>query len=337
MSSSINLELRDLVHLDNVESAVLFRIDGEVDGEVIDSAFRQEYSHKLLRTLRWCKENIKKIFLEMQTNDLYEVTYELNDFDVLFNTVDKVSVLVTIMTKEANVLLISVESKRKSMLIATCMGESILGMKKVVKKLSDKSKKHNLLFDYLFKISIVGNSNLLGLLEKNIIKNSEWMFHERNLPTIGVSFFVKDLEVGDKKTKTQIWLVSSNEKFSCVRSLYYEGLKGLIYVFDINDENALQSIDKDFKDYFEYYEKYPIWFWGIETDDSDEIDKYSSSSKEIVEVRKLKDCEISEFINEIEKTHENFTFFYSKIDKNSIKNISDVFNELIEELVRLES
>ena len=53
----INSELQDLTHLDEVEASILFRIDGNV----VDSSFKEEYSHKLLRTIQWCKANVDKV------------------------------------------------------------------------------------------------------------------------------------------------------------------------------------------------------------------------------------------------------------------------------------
>ena len=107
-------ELKDLTHLDEVEAAVLFRIDGNV----VDSSFKEEYSNPLLRTIQWCKSNVDKVSLEMQSNNLKKVTYELNEFCVIFYVVNNITILTTIASKDANLSLLSIESKRKSLLIS---------------------------------------------------------------------------------------------------------------------------------------------------------------------------------------------------------------------------
>ena len=113
-NQGISSEIIDLTHLDEVEAAILFRIDGNV----VSSAFKEEYSHKLLRTIQWCKANVDKVSLEMKSNNLNKVTYELNEFCVIFYVVDSITILTTIATKDANLSLLSIESKRKALLIS---------------------------------------------------------------------------------------------------------------------------------------------------------------------------------------------------------------------------
>ena len=113
-NQGIGSELKDLTHLDEVEAAMLFRIDGDV----VDSSFKEEYSHKLLRIIQWCKANVDKVSLEMKSNNLNKVTYELNEFCVIFYVVNSISILTTIASKNANLSLLSIESKRKALLIS---------------------------------------------------------------------------------------------------------------------------------------------------------------------------------------------------------------------------
>ena len=110
----ISSELHDLTHLDEVEASILFRIDGNV----VDSSFKEEYSHKLLRTIKWCKANVDKVSLEMKSSNLKKVTYELNEFCVIFYVVNNITILTTISGKNSNLSLLSIESKRKALLIA---------------------------------------------------------------------------------------------------------------------------------------------------------------------------------------------------------------------------
>ena len=113
-SEGINSELSDLIHLDDVEAAILFRIDGNV----ISSAFKEQHSNEVLRTIQWCKANVEKVSLEMKTNNLAKVTYELNNFCVLFSVVNNVTILTTLAGETVNLSLLSIEAKRKSMLMS---------------------------------------------------------------------------------------------------------------------------------------------------------------------------------------------------------------------------
>ena len=106
----ISSELTDLTHLEDVEGSVLFRIDGNV----IDSVFNDNQSQDLLRTIQWSKSNVEKVSLEMKNNNLQKVTYELNDFYILFFVVNSVIILTTFANQNANLSLLSIEAKRKS-------------------------------------------------------------------------------------------------------------------------------------------------------------------------------------------------------------------------------
>ena len=113
-NTGLTSELSDLIHLDDVEAAILFRIDGNV----IKSAFKEEHSNEILRTIQWCKANVEKVSLEMKTNNLAKVTYELNNFNVIFSVVNNVTILTTLAIRTANMSLLSIETKRKAMLIS---------------------------------------------------------------------------------------------------------------------------------------------------------------------------------------------------------------------------
>jgi predicted regulator of Ras-like GTPase activity (Roadblock/LC7/MglB family) len=106
----ISSELTDLNYLEDVEGSVLFRIDGNV----IDSVFNDNQSQDLLRTIQWSKSNVEKVSMEMKNNNLQKVTYELNDFYILFFVVNSVTVLTTFANQNANLSLLSIEAKRKS-------------------------------------------------------------------------------------------------------------------------------------------------------------------------------------------------------------------------------
>ena len=113
-TKGISSELEDLICLEDVEASMLFRIDGNV----VESCFNDNYSQGLLRTVQWCKANVDKVSLEMKSNNLNKVTYELNEFCVIFYVVNSSSILTTIASKNANLSLLSIESKRKALLIS---------------------------------------------------------------------------------------------------------------------------------------------------------------------------------------------------------------------------
>ena len=67
-------------------------------------------------------------------------------------------------------------------------------------------------YNYIFKILIIGNScagktNILCRFADNI-------FHESFLPTIGVDFRIRQLEVDNKSIKLQIWDTAGQERYA---------------------------------------------------------------------------------------------------------------------------
>jgi len=96
-------------------------------------------------------------------------------------------------------------------------------------------------FQYVFKILIVGNScagktNILCRFADNI-------FHESFLPTIGVDFRIRSLEVDNKSIKLQIWDTAGQERFKTITATYYKGAHGCILVYDITDRQSFQDIE----------------------------------------------------------------------------------------------
>jgi len=74
-------------------------------------------------------------------------------------------------------------------------------------------------YDYLFKILIigataVGKSSLLVRFTDNI-------FNECFLPTIGVDFKIKTVEMDKKVVKLQIWDTAGQERFMTITRSYY--------------------------------------------------------------------------------------------------------------------
>merc|ERR1711935_1008256 len=96
-------------------------------------------------------------------------------------------------------------------------------------------------YDFLFKVLIIGNSHV-G--KSNILlRFSENVFHESFLPTIGVDFKIKNVDVNDKVVKLHIWDTAGQERFKTITATYYKGAHGIILVYDITDRNTFNDIE----------------------------------------------------------------------------------------------
>lgn len=94
----------------------------------------------------------------------------------------------------------------------------------------------------LFKVIIVGD----GAVGKTTLAThfTYGRFIEYYKMTIGVDFFIKDVQIGDDMVKLQIWDTAGQERFAFIRPTYYSGTSGGLMVFDVNRSESFKSLDK---------------------------------------------------------------------------------------------
>lgn len=91
-------------------------------------------------------------------------------------------------------------------------------------------------YDYLFKILLIGASNVgKSSIMSRYVDN---IFNESYISTIGVDFKIKTLEINNKIIKLQIWDTAGQERFKSITSSYYRGSSCIIVVFDLSDNNS---------------------------------------------------------------------------------------------------
>jgi Ras-related protein Rab-2A len=81
----------------------------------------------------------------------------------------------------------------------------------------------------------VGKTSLLVRYIKGI-------FNPSYILTIGVSFFVRDVVVGDEVLRVQLWDTGGQERFGPIRQLYYRGTKGVLLVFDRTNPESFKRL-----------------------------------------------------------------------------------------------
>ena len=96
-------------------------------------------------------------------------------------------------------------------------------------------------YDFIFKVLLLGNSDVgkSSLLLRFV--DSVW--NETFVPTIGVDFKVKTVEIGDKKVKMQIWDTAGQERFRNVISTYFRGGNGLLLIYDITNKDSFKNLE----------------------------------------------------------------------------------------------
>ncbi|KAL8222091.1 UNVERIFIED_CONTAM: Ras- protein Rab-19 [Gekko kuhli] len=95
-------------------------------------------------------------------------------------------------------------------------------------------------FDYLFKIILIGDSNVGKTCVVHRFKSGQYYVKQQN--TIGVDFTVRSLEIDGKKVKIQVWDTAGQERFRTITQSYYRSAHGAILAYDMTRRSTFESI-----------------------------------------------------------------------------------------------
>ena len=96
-------------------------------------------------------------------------------------------------------------------------------------------------YDFIFKVLLLGNSDVgkSSLLLRYV--DSVW--NDSFVPTIGVDFKVKTLDINDKKIKMQIWDTAGQERFRTVVATYFRGAHGILLLYDVTNKDSFKNLE----------------------------------------------------------------------------------------------
>ena len=96
-------------------------------------------------------------------------------------------------------------------------------------------------YEKLFKILLLGDSSVgksslfLSFMDKS--------WNETFVPTIGVDFKIKTINVNNMNIKYQVWDTAGQERFRTIISSYYKGAHGILLVYDITLKESFESLN----------------------------------------------------------------------------------------------
>lgn len=93
---------------------------------------------------------------------------------------------------------------------------------------------------FLYKIVTVGPS-AVGKTSL-ILRYTTGKFREYYTPTLGADFSIKNMQFNQNKVKLQIWDLGSQDFLEVVRSGYYQGARGVIYMFDVTRSETMEEL-----------------------------------------------------------------------------------------------
>jgi Ras-related protein Rab-1A len=97
-------------------------------------------------------------------------------------------------------------------------------------------------YDYLFKIILVGDSNVgKSCFLQKLIDNR---FYSDSLSTIGVDFKIKIMYLDEKSVKIQIWDTAGQERYRNLTKSYYRNCNGIVIMYDVTKQVSFDNLEK---------------------------------------------------------------------------------------------
>jgi len=118
-------------------------------------------------------------------------------------------------------------------------------------------------YDYLIKLLVIGDSGIGKTCL--LLRFADDTFTTSHLPTIGVDFKIKTIEVDRKQVKLQIWDTAGQERYRTITQTYYKGAMGIIIAYDCTDEESFSNV--------------PMWLEQIRNHADEEVRKVLIANK----------------------------------------------------------
>ena len=175
--------------------------------------------------------------------------------------------------------------------------------------MSDEQNK----YEYIFKIILIGSSNVgkSSILKRYIQK----VFNDVYSCTLGVDFFMKSIDVGEKSIKLQLWDTAGTEKFRSITTGYYRGANACFVVFDLTSKPTFECLGEWIENYYKY-----------SNPDSEKNVILIGNKSDLVDKREVKEEEIDRFAKD------NNIIYFETSAKDG-KNIDESFYYIAEKLI----
>ena len=96
-------------------------------------------------------------------------------------------------------------------------------------------------YDFIFKVLLLGNSDVGK--SSMLLRFVDSVWNDAFIPTIGVDFKVKTLEINNKRVKMQIWDTAGQERFRTVVSTYFRGAHGILLLYDVTNKDSFKNLE----------------------------------------------------------------------------------------------
>lgn len=142
----------------------------------------------------------------------------------------------------------------------------------------------------------------------------EGKFSSDTKMTIGVEFFLKELNVDGQKVMLQLWDFGGQERFRFLLESYVIGARGALLLFDLTRAMTLENLEQWVNICRKEDPNLPILFLGSKADLVEDI------------------CVEEEYIKEFKETFNLYD--YLKISSKTGENVQNSFENLTREIIK---
>ena len=178
----------------------------------------------------------------------------------------------------------------------------------------------NINYDFLFKISLIGDSNVGKT--SIILRFIDDFFKDDTQSTIGIDFKVVSLELEpDIYGKMQIWDTCGSERFKSLTTSFIKSCTAFVLVFDLTRKNSFESIEQWIKIINENTTPKYMIIIGNKSDLVAQREVSKDSILNFCRLKKLNYIEVSAKNNEnVEKMFKEVAYqLYNDIKKDNTK------------------
>ena len=97
----------------------------------------------------------------------------------------------------------------------------------------------------------VGKTSILNKFTDNIFSN-------RQLPTIGIDFKIKNVKIGELNIELKIWDTAGQERYRNMTKQYFKGADGILLIFDLTKRDTFDKIYQWIEQLNDYSTTYDI-------------------------------------------------------------------------------